>query len=218
MAHKIFSKIKRLIHGGVYEQRNAYSSEVGGMNNLDQSHIPWFDNLIGHSTISGCDDTLSAIVLCDGPSRGEGYERALELVPSAHVVAVNNGARNEGVMPQAFATMHCDTWAMSRPNLLDVAYYDSDVVMVGWSCNGAQHERIDYVLDGDPLCGTSSLIGTLAALWLGYGRVVVVGADMTPASGYGSESKLGAWKKWAPYFGGRVEALGGSLEAILREA
>jgi len=157
------------------------------------------------------------IIVGDAPNKGEEYEQALEMMPYAHVMNINNAGREQDIIPQLVATQHGAYQNFIGTHRMPLKYIPEDAFVMCSPCNGDQHHRIDAVYGGTPMWGTSALFGVLCACYHGYDRMVIAGCDMR--GGYGSESKLDSWRAWKPYIKPRIVAvISGKLKELFEEA
>lgn len=189
------------------------------MNNLDPNVPPVFGQFTDDRGLVKCDEWPTGggdiIVIGDGPTKFDELDKALNLSPTALLCSVNRGANDFPYPVQMLCTIHCDSGTLGMRHAIPLLPIHSDAVVYGWQCHGDEHERVDYKMDGDPLGGTSSLIAVLCCLWAGFDNIYVIGCPMTRASGYGCDSKYGAWLKWKQRFDNRVHILGGELKEVL---
>lgn len=158
----------------------------------------------------------SVIVVGSAPCAGDDYERALEMEPCALTMAVNNGCADIGVRPQLLGTLHAGMKDLIGPQYMPIdKMYDAFVV--GEDKNNWNHERIDMPMHGYPTMGTSAMFTVLAAVYLGFERIVIVGCPLTRHL-YGNGTTLNTWKLWSPMLCQRATSLSGNTKRILDAA
>lgn len=156
------------------------------------------------------------IVLGDCPEKVEQYDEALERMPYAHLMCVNNAAHGVDCVPQLIATLHGGKKDFIGTDRMPIELMHDALLICEDKC-GWEHERVDMIMHGYPTGGTSALFGVLAAVWLGYEQILMAGCPLTHYQ-YGTSSTLSNWAEWAPYLCGRVDALGGNVKRILDAA
>ena len=187
-------------------------------NNLQKTKRPSMPSFMRADASRLCDNVVEnnpLIIMGDSPAKLAQYAGALERLPSAHVMGINRGTA--GVcLPELWATMHCDADRLNHRYKSHLPPLAAGAYVIGYECNGDEHECVDLVVSADHIWGTSALLGVLAGLWLGYDEVVLAGVELSGY--YGAPSKLASWQAWAPYMQGRVKTMGGALEGIIDKA
>lgn len=162
-------------------------------------------------------DGTECIVVGDAPNAEEQYVEALERMPYAHLMVVNNGIRRiAGDVPQAIATLHGgkkDFIGTPRMPLEPM----HDALLICENKCGWEHERVDIICHGYHLGGTSALFAVLSAIWLGYESILMAGCDITHEA-YASSGVLATWRRWSPLLCQRVASMGGNTKEILEDA
>jgi len=174
------------------------------------------DRYEGTAITANCVPHKKLLVIGDAPTKAQQFSHYLRRYGCAadSVMSINRGVWGLSVEADYLATMHCDSGILST--LIDIKKFTGNPTVIGYRCNGDQHKRVTHIVDGSHMHGTSSLLGVLAGLVMGYGSIDLVAVDMLPETGYGSPNKLEAWEVWAPYFEGRVKSFQGSLVDMLK--
>ena len=157
------------------------------------------------------------IVLGDAPNAESQYCEALERMPYAHTMYVNNaGRRVPGDIPQLVATLHGGKKDFIGTQRMPVErMYDATLICEN-KCNW-EHDRVDLIFHGYQTGGTSALFAVLSAIYLGFESILMAGCDITHPS-YASSGVLSAWTNWGPLLCQRAESLGGNTKRLLEEA
>lgn len=157
------------------------------------------------------------IVLGDAPNACEQYCVALERMPCAHTMYVNNaGRRVPGDVPQLVATLHGGKKDFIGTQRMPVERM-YDAILVCEDKSNWEHSRVDLIFHGYHTGGTSALFAVLSAIYLGFERILLAGCDITHPA-YASSGVLATWGRWAPLFKHRVDSMGGNTKRILDEA
>lgn len=163
-------------------------------------------------TVSGTE----LIIIGDSPEASQDYDKAIALAPLAHVMFINNAGRRVPTVPQLVATLHS-----GKKDFIDTTRMPlklmHDALLIGHYNSGWEHERVDVIMHGYPTNGTSALFGVLAAVYLGYSRIIVAGCPLTHYM-YGTCTTLNTWKAWSPWLCQRVESVSGNTKRILDAA
>ena len=168
-----------------------------------------FNGLNPHQLLEQAVEGTSLIMVGSAPEAGDEYEQALEMEPYAHVMSVNAGCNPLGIEPQVVATLHSGKKDLIGPQYMPVEKM-YDALLVGDVKNGWEHERVDLIMGGHPTMGTSAIYAILAAVYLGYERIVVAGCPLTHYI-YGSGTTLETWKVWSPMLCQRATSISGSI-------
>lgn len=157
------------------------------------------------------------IVLGDAPNAAAQYERALEILPYAHLMVVNNAVRRvPDQVPQLVATLHGGKKDFIGTQRMPTEPMHDALLICENKC-GWEHERVDLIYHGYHTGGTSALFAVLSAIYLGYDKILMAGCDITHPA-YASSGVLATWTRWSPLLCHRVSSLGGNTKRILEEA
>lgn len=182
------------------------------MNNLDMNEAPWF-SIEGDTKPQPIESGSVLVVVGDAPTKYKQAEMLKEAEPDAKWMSINNGMRElvDSFPVHYHATLHA---CAPRYGQRFKMFFDDTTIAIGWTPNNDSHERIDVHVDGNPLCGTSALVGVLYGIYTGFERIITAGVELESVA-YGSPRKLQAWYKWKPVLDGRVKAVSGRLVDIL---
>ena len=176
-----------------------------------------FNGCYGMSMLERTVEGTECIILGDARNACVQYEEALERMPYAHTMYVNNaGRRAPGDIPQMVATMHGGKKDFIGTQRMPVERMH-DALLIVQNCSNWEHERADLIYHGWSTGGTSGLFAALSAVYLGFERVLMAGCDITHYR-YCSSGVLQTWRNWAPLLCQRVQSLGGHTKEILEEA
>lgn len=187
---------------------------------MAESKIPGDYHFMGH----GCSALLNmvvngtqCIVLGDAPNACTQYCEALERMPYAHTMYVNNaGRRVPGDIPQLVATLHGGKKDFIGTQRMPVERM-YDAILICEDKSNWEHSRVDLIYHGYHTGGTSALFAVLSAIYLGFESILLAGCDITDPA-YASSGVLATWERWSPLFKHRVDSLGGNTKRILEEA
>lgn len=162
------------------------------------------------------DDTKRLILVGDSPMKHADFPIARRIYPNAEIMTVNNAARM-GITPNYVATLHGGKKDFIGTSRMPLRLIPDDCILICQNMSGWEHERTDLIFSGNRINGTSALFAMLSAVYLGFGRILMVGCDMQTDL-YGNGTTFGSWGLWAEMLCKYVVPIRGKLLPIFDEA